>query len=247
MVTNIIEAGGEQAVARLHRGEAGGGFGEQQRVGGNAGDRFDLLFAVGAAEHAAVDDEMRIGLRESLEGAHDAGRGQKRTAAGVAAGGDQIHVRGDVAGDDAAKRGLTGGERGKAGRVGVGGDVFTAASPGAERDQNGRGRCARARRAKRMAMPSVSSAGAVPKTAIWLPSTPAACRLWAKSSIALTGTPINSAGAASGGDRGGGDCGGGAGRGVATVGATGGGDAGGSVCAVFLCITARSRAVSELL
>jgi hypothetical protein len=61
--------------------------------------------------------------------------------------------------------------------------------------------------------------------------------LWAKSSIALTGTPISSADAA-----GGGDCGGGAGRGVATVGATGGGDAGGSVCSVFLCITARSRA-----
>ena len=91
-------------------------------------------------------------------------------------------------------------------------------------------------------MPSVSSAGAVPNTAIWLPSTPAACRLWAKSSIALTGTPISSADAA-----GGGDCGGGAGRGVATVGATGGGDAAGSVCSVFLYITARSRAVGEPL
>jgi hypothetical protein len=141
---------------------------------------------------------------------------------------------------------LAGGERGKAGRVGVGGDVPNSRIAGAERDQND-ARITGERACKADGNAVGVERGRRAEYAIWLPSTPAACRLWAKSSIALTGTPISSAGAADGGDCGGGDCGGGAGRGAATVGATGGGDAGGSVCSVFLCITARSRAVSEPL
>ena len=71
----------EQAVARLRGGIAGGGLDHEQRVGGDAGDRCDVAHAVAAAEQAAIDDEMRIGVRERVEGPHDAGRGEQRTAA----------------------------------------------------------------------------------------------------------------------------------------------------------------------
>ena len=86
---------------------------------------------------------------------------------------------------------VAGGEFGKAGRGGIGGNIPDRGIAGAERDQRPTRASRASARAKLMATPPVSSCRRrARRTAIWLPSTPAACRLWANSSIALTGTPI---------------------------------------------------------